>query len=128
GQWMGCGSGSHKAGASIAGWPGGPLETSAQPRAALSTMDERERGMLPRLSQRTFDLMRRTLDAVDRDTGDLITTLLASAFVDGANSVRTQHDDAPSKPEGAFMVFLRASDPTGTQVGFRRPAADAAPR
>ena len=39
--------------------------------------------MLPRLSQRTFDLMRRAIDAVDKDTADLITTLVASAFVDG---------------------------------------------
>ena len=30
--------------------------------------------MLPRLSQRTYDLMRRAIDAVDRDTADLITT------------------------------------------------------
>jgi len=84
--------------------------------------------MLPRLSQRTFDLMRRTLDAVDRDTGDLITTLVASAFIDGASSARAQHDNAPSKPESAFMAFLRASDPAGTLVAFERPAADAAPR
>ena len=39
--------------------------------------------MLPRLSQRTYDLMRRAIDAVDKDTADLITTLVASAFVDG---------------------------------------------
>ena len=41
--------------------------------------------MLPRLSQRTYDLMRRAIDAVDRDTADLITTMVASAFVDGKN-------------------------------------------
>jgi len=39
--------------------------------------------MLPHLSQRTYDLMRRAIDAVDCDTADLITTLVASAFVDG---------------------------------------------
>jgi hypothetical protein len=47
-------------------------------------------GMLPRLSQRTFDLMRRTIEAVDRDTADLITTLVASAFVDGRNEGVTE--------------------------------------
>jgi hypothetical protein len=41
--------------------------------------------MLPRLSQRTYDLMRRAIDAADRDTADLITTLVASALVDGKN-------------------------------------------
>ena len=41
--------------------------------------------MLPRLSQRTYDLIRRAIDAVDKDTADLITTLVASAFVDGGN-------------------------------------------
>ena len=39
--------------------------------------------MLPRLSQRTYDLMRRALDAVDAGTADLITTMVASAFLDG---------------------------------------------
>jgi hypothetical protein len=29
--------------------------------------------------------MRRALDAVDRETADLITTMVASAFVDGQN-------------------------------------------
>jgi hypothetical protein len=37
--------------------------------------------MLPRLSQRTYDLMRRAVDAVDRDTADPITTMVASAFI-----------------------------------------------
>jgi hypothetical protein len=41
--------------------------------------------MLPRLSQRTYDLMRRAIDAVDGDTADLITTMVASAFLDGRN-------------------------------------------
>jgi hypothetical protein len=53
--------------------------------------------MLPRLSQRTYDLMRRTLDAVDRDTADLITTLVASAFVDGASSVTARNDDSATE-------------------------------
>jgi hypothetical protein len=47
-----------------------------------------EPDMLPRLSQRTYDLMRRALDAADRDTADLITTLLAIAFVDGGAATR----------------------------------------
>jgi hypothetical protein len=51
-------------------------------------------GMLPRLSQRTYDLMRRTLDAVDKDTVDLITTLVASAFVDGGKEA-AKHDSGP---------------------------------
>jgi hypothetical protein len=41
--------------------------------------------MLPRLSQRTYDLMRRAIDAVDRETADLITTMVASAYLDGKN-------------------------------------------
>lgn len=41
--------------------------------------------MLPRLSQRTYDLMRHAIDAVDGDTADLITTMVASAFLDGRN-------------------------------------------
>jgi hypothetical protein len=39
--------------------------------------------MLTSLSQRTRDLMQRALDAVDDNGADLITTLVASAFVDG---------------------------------------------
>jgi hypothetical protein len=50
--------------------------------------------MLPRLSQRTYDLMRRALDAVDKDTADLITTLVASAFVDGGKEA-AKHDSGP---------------------------------
>jgi hypothetical protein len=50
--------------------------------------------MLPRLSQRTYDLMRRALDAVDKDTADLITTLVASAFVDG-NKDAAKYDQRP---------------------------------
>ena len=46
--------------------------------------------MLPRLSQRTYDLMRRAIDAVDKDTADLITTLVASAFVDGGKEALVQ--------------------------------------
>jgi hypothetical protein len=50
--------------------------------------------MLPRLSQRTYDIMRRTLDAVDKDTGDLVTTLVASAFVDGNKEAEAQESYA----------------------------------
>ena len=50
--------------------------------------------MLPRLSQRTYDLMRRALDAVDKDTADLITTLVASAFVDGSKET-AKYDQRP---------------------------------
>jgi len=48
--------------------------------------------MLPRLSQRTYDLMRRAIDAVDRDTADLITTMVASAFVDGKNDGSSERE------------------------------------
>ncbi len=50
--------------------------------------------MLPRLSQRTFDLMRRAIDAADKDTADLITTLVASAFVDGSKEA-AKYDQRP---------------------------------
>ena len=39
--------------------------------------------MLMKLSQRTYDLMQRALAAVGEDGADLITTLVASAFIDG---------------------------------------------
>ena len=42
--------------------------------------------MLPRLPQRTYDLMRRAIDAVDGDTADLVTTMVASAFLDGSKA------------------------------------------
>jgi hypothetical protein len=48
--------------------------------------------MLPRLSQRTYDLMRRAIDAVGDDTADLITTMVASAFVDGKVAADTNDD------------------------------------
>jgi hypothetical protein len=38
------------------------------------------------LSQRTRDLMQRALDALGGDATDLITTLVASAFVDGRDA------------------------------------------
>ena len=50
--------------------------------------------MLPRLSQRTYDLMRRAIDAVDKDTADLITTLVASAFVDGGKEMLARKHEA----------------------------------
>jgi len=46
--------------------------------------------MLPRLSQRTDDLMRRAIDAVDTDTAVLSTTMVASAFVDGRNACASE--------------------------------------
>ncbi len=49
--------------------------------------------MLPRLSQRTYDLMRRAIDAVDKDTADFITTLVASAFVDGGKEKLARSPD-----------------------------------
>ena len=59
--------------------------------------------MLPRLSQRTYDLMRRVIDAVDKDTADLITTLVASAFVDGGREklARKHDEDAEREFEDA---------------------------
>jgi hypothetical protein len=58
--------------------------------------------MLPRLSQRTYDLMRRAIDAVDKDTADLITTLVASAFVDGKNDGASDQRDAAAKLNKEF--------------------------
>ena len=55
--------------------------------------------MLPRLSQRTYDRMRRTIDAVDKDTADLITTLVASAFVDGGKEMLARNHEADNERE-----------------------------
>jgi hypothetical protein len=55
--------------------------------------------MLPRLSQRTYDLMRRAIDAVDKDTADLITTLVASAFVDGGKEMLARNPEADNERE-----------------------------
>jgi hypothetical protein len=55
--------------------------------------------MLPRLSQRTYDFMQRALDAVDKDTADLITTLVASAFVDGGKQVLARKHEADTVRE-----------------------------
>jgi len=55
--------------------------------------------MLPRLSQRTYDLMRR---AADRDTADLVTTMVASAFLDGKNEGAPGQQDANPKPKKEF--------------------------
>jgi len=60
------------------------------------------RKMLPRLSQRTYDLMRRAIDAADRDTADLITTMVASAFLDGKNEGAPGQQDANPKPKKEF--------------------------
>jgi hypothetical protein len=48
--------------------------------------------MLPRLSQRTFDLMQRAIAAAENDAADLITTLVASAFVDGRSEAEGNTD------------------------------------
>jgi hypothetical protein len=53
------------------------------------------------LSQRTYDLMRRAIDAVDRDTADLI-TMVASAFVDGKNDGAAGQQDANTKLKREF--------------------------
>jgi hypothetical protein len=58
--------------------------------------------MLPRLSQRTYDLMRRAIDAADRDTADLITTMVASAFVDGKNDGAAGQRDANAELKREF--------------------------
>lgn len=58
--------------------------------------------MLPRLSQRTYDLMRRAIDAVDGDTADLITTMVASAFVDGKMAAG---DTAGSQSQATVKEF-----------------------
>ena len=55
--------------------------------------------MLPQLSQRTYDLMRRAIDAVDKDTADLITTLVASAFVDGGKEMLARNPEADAELE-----------------------------
>ena len=55
--------------------------------------------MLPRLTQRTYDLMRRAIDAVDKDTEDLITTLVASAFVDGGKEMLARNPEADNELE-----------------------------
>jgi len=55
--------------------------------------------MLPRLSQRTYDLMRRAIDALDKDTADLITTLVASAFVDGGKEMLARDHVADNERE-----------------------------
>ena len=51
------------------------------------------------LSQRTYDLMRRAIDAVDKDTADLITTLVASAFVDGGKEMFERNPDTDAERE-----------------------------
>jgi hypothetical protein len=83
--------------------------------------------MLPRLSQRTYDLMRRAIDAVDRSTADLITTLVASAFVDGKNDGAAGQQDANAKLEKGFHVAACrlapcAFWPTGDPVSEGYPA------
>ena len=55
--------------------------------------------MLPRLTQRTYDLMRRAIDAVDKDTADLITTLVASAFVDGGKEMLARNPEGDNERE-----------------------------
>jgi hypothetical protein len=55
--------------------------------------------MLPRLSQRTYDLMRRAIEVADRGTADLITTMVASAFVDGKHDGVADQQDANTMPK-----------------------------
>jgi hypothetical protein len=55
--------------------------------------------MLPRLSQRTYDLMRRAIEVADRGTADLITTMVASAFVDGKNDGAAGQQEANTRPK-----------------------------
>ena len=84
--------------------------------------------MLPRLSQRTYDLMRRAIDAVDRDTADLITTMVASAFVEphewGVSSdlqatepcLQSARVVAGVKPREAVVRLRRSSATSGQLV------------
>jgi hypothetical protein len=58
--------------------------------------------MLPHLSPRTYDLMRRAIDTVDRDTADLITTMVASAFVDGKNDQASRDQETSPKKVKEF--------------------------
>ena len=66
--------------------------------------------MLPRLSQRTYDLMRRAIDAVDKDTADLIATLEASAFVDGKEALEEDRDPVTEQLKGTDSGFLPLND------------------
>ena len=43
--------------------------------------------------------MRRAIDAVDKDTADLITTLVASAFVDGGKEALARIHEAGAERE-----------------------------
>jgi hypothetical protein len=43
--------------------------------------------------------MRRAIDAVDKDTADLITTLVASAFVDGGKEALARNREADPERE-----------------------------
>jgi hypothetical protein len=62
--------------------------------------------MLPRLSQRTYDLLRRAIDALDKDTADLITTRVASAFVDGGKEALARNHEADGGGEGGHVAKL----------------------
>jgi hypothetical protein len=55
--------------------------------------------MLPRLSQRTFDLMQRASAAAENDAAVLITTLVASAFVDGRSEAEGNTDQGDKKEQ-----------------------------
>jgi hypothetical protein len=70
--------------------------------------------MLPRLSQRTYDLMRRAIDAVDKDTADLITTLVASAFVDGGTEMLARNPESDAELE---LEDAQLSSPWGYTSG-----------
>jgi hypothetical protein len=44
----------------------------------------------------------RAIDAVDRDTADLITNMVASAFLDGKSDGATGQQDANATPKKEF--------------------------
>jgi hypothetical protein len=48
--------------------------------------------------------MRRTRDKVDNDTGDLITTMVASGFIDGGNEMALREREASAKRGEAVLT------------------------
>src|SRR4051794_19724703 len=61
------------------------------------------------LSPRTRDLMQRALDALELEGADLITTLVASAFVDGRNADSEQQRADPPKAGPPLMSPIGTS-------------------
>ena len=84
--------------------------TGASPSSECKDWEKPQ--MLPKLSQRTYDLMRRAIDAVDKDTADLITTLVASALVDGGKEklARNPDTDAERELEDAQLSYRPAAE------------------